>query len=290
MTVHSRVEARVRAQRRRDGDPALLVGDLVGGRRRGRRARSRAPARLVVGAACICGGDPVELVHGEDVEAALLAGVTTRPSASRSRNFAGRNSRPLSSSRGVWVPEEHVARAPPPRPFGPARLTGFPHFTPPALHSHQFRQPVTADLPAISAGQSRWCKVEGSDDLARRRTGREPPRGAARLRDVRCAWRLRRSVATAPPAREAVRPVSRGFDGHVPADSDPVDGVGGGKIEGTRRRTVVGWAPIDEGTRRERHCEDHRRTTVRHARPTPPRAGAVARPGAPGRRRRSPPR
>src|SRR3954452_1376582 len=39
--------------------------------------------------------------------------VITTPPASSSRNFAGRNSRPLSSRRGVWVPRNTAV--PPPR-------------------------------------------------------------------------------------------------------------------------------------------------------------------------------
>ena len=64
-------QARVRAQRRRDGDPALLVGGLVGGAGSNTRWKSR--TALDDRGVMHLRGEPLEVGHREDVEAAFLA-------------------------------------------------------------------------------------------------------------------------------------------------------------------------------------------------------------------------
>ena len=126
------LESGVRPQRRRDGDAALPVRDVVGG-----------AAEELRGSACACASCPPGWPRRSRRAAAPRPGransaagnterqrswplVITTPPATSSRYLAGRNSRPFSSSRGVWVPRN---TAPPPRPGSTPVLPDAPRYS-----------------------------------------------------------------------------------------------------------------------------------------------------------------
>src|SRR5439155_14867211 len=78
--------------------------------------------------------------------------VITRPPSNSLRNLAGSASRPLSSSRGVWVPRNTT------HPL-PVVSSHYPHFDPPypTLHHRQLEHPCLKQLfPSVLGTQQRW--------------------------------------------------------------------------------------------------------------------------------------
>src|SRR4051812_14979260 len=86
--------------------------------------------------------------------------VTTRPSASSSRNLAGRKRRPLSSRRGVWVPRNtmsHLSPATRNPPCYPLRSTLL-HYPPPCDPHAPFSRRVPQ---VLGPSDSRLCRTTG---------------------------------------------------------------------------------------------------------------------------------
>src|SRR5690606_21546942 len=228
-------EPRVLAQRRRDRDAPLLVGDLVG------RAREEDPAvapyRLLGdrrGTQSL--GNPLELRHGEDVQAALLA-LRDHQSPRQLLAVLRRQEQPslVVEARGMGA-EEH-------RPHLPCRMRRYcsPR-RPTLLHSSP---PSTLKTRLTSRNAERNPRSEG--------VGRS---GA------------RRGPARAPPSAPGPRPgrarTSGGAARGPGSAGRGVRGGGGGKwrprVRGTRspwstmvsrstwtsrrasRRRTVGWA------------------------------------------------
>ena len=166
------VEAGVLAQAGRDRDPALLVGHLVGGAGEehaqvvaGRLAGHRGLAHLL--------GDRCELVHREDVEAALLPSGDHEAARPAVAELRGQEQPALVVEAGCVGAEEH---GPPPPPRRPARRPPSPalrcptvlHFPPPSTHDRAILRRRCLD---VCAGQ-RAVERSGADAAARDRPRR----------------------------------------------------------------------------------------------------------------------
>src|SRR3954453_15215454 len=121
--------------------------------------------------------------------------VTTSPSASRSLNFAGRKSRPLSSSFGVYVPMKNI---------GHLHSSPFLHYAP-LYATFPHRQPRRACRGVfLGVFLGVWCRAGARSARGQREAGVLP------AGDVPGRVRAGQRAAPPPVAQAAPRASSRG--------------------------------------------------------------------------------